>query len=117
MYCMKCGRNIEDDQVFCSDCLSVMARYPVKPGTAVQIPKRKQNAAVKRTTSRRKQLTPEERIQRLKRWLRNALIAWFVTFLLFCAALYPAVLYLMEENHFGLGQNYSVISPTEKTDG
>lgn len=116
MNCMKCGREIEEGQAFCPDCLSVMERYPVKPGTVVQIPKRKQTVMSKRIVSRRKQFSPEEQIRRLRRLLRNALIAWFITFLLLGAALYPAVLYLLEENHFGLGQNYSVITPAEETD-
>lgn len=36
--CLKCGREIEEGQVFCNDCLVQMAKYPVKPGTAVQLP-------------------------------------------------------------------------------
>lgn len=38
--CLKCGREIEEGQVFCNDCLVQMAKYPVKPGTAVQLPSR-----------------------------------------------------------------------------
>lgn len=38
MNCLKCGREIEEGQVFCNDCLVQMAKYPVKPGTAVQLP-------------------------------------------------------------------------------
>lgn len=114
MNCMKCGREIEEGQVFCVECLEVMARYPVKPGTAVVLPKQRKEAPVlKRAPIRRKILTPEERIVKLRKSLRGWVIAWVVTFLLLCAALYPAILYLKEENHFHLGQNYSVITPTE----
>jgi len=107
--CMKCGREIEEGQAFCPDCLSVMERYPVKASATVVLPVRREAVAVKRVLPRRKLLTPEEQIRKLRRVLRVTLIGWLITFLLFCAALYPAVLYLMEENHFGLGQNYSVI--------
>ena len=31
MNCLKCGREIEEGQVFCNDCLVQMAKYPVKP--------------------------------------------------------------------------------------
>ena len=114
MYCMKCGRELEEEGVFCKECLSVMEQYPVKPGTVVQLPKRRETGFVKRAVPRRKTLTAEEQIHKLRRWLRISVVAWFLTFLLFCAALYPAVLYLMEENHFSLGQNYSVIETEEK---
>ena len=38
MHCMKCGREIKGDGVFCGECLTVMGRYPVKPDTALYIP-------------------------------------------------------------------------------
>ena len=40
MYCLKCGREIDGQQVYCNGCLEVMSRYPIKPGTPVQLPKR-----------------------------------------------------------------------------
>ena len=30
MGCMKCGKDITDDNVFCADCLQEMEKYPVK---------------------------------------------------------------------------------------
>jgi len=109
MYCMKCGREIDEGQVFCPDCLLVMAKYPVKPGTTVLLPKRREHSLVKRAVPRRKTVTPEDQIRKLRRALRVVVIGWIITFLLFCAALYPAVLYVFEDNHFLPGQNYSVI--------
>ena len=117
MYCMKCGREIEEGQVFCPDCLLVMAKYPVKPGTAVLLPKRREASFVKRAVPRRKLVTPEEQIRKLRKTIRTMFIVWLVTFLLFCAALYPAVLYLKEDMHFLPGQNYSVIGSQETTEG
>ena len=35
MSCMKCGKEVSEDQVFCPECLAEMERYPVKPGTPV----------------------------------------------------------------------------------
>ena len=117
MFCMKCGREVEEGQVFCSDCLLEMARYPVKPGTAIQLPKRRETPASRKTFTWRKTPTPEEQIRRLRKQLRAAVIFGVVMFLLFCAALYPAVLYLSEEDSFLPGQNYSLIDslvPTEE---
>lgn len=47
--CMRCGREIEEGQVFCQDCLKEMSRYPVDPNTVVQIPLRKESVTGKRT--------------------------------------------------------------------
>ena len=38
---MKCGLEIPDGQVFCDGCLEMMDKYPVKPGTPVNILPRK----------------------------------------------------------------------------
>ena len=117
MFCMKCGREIEEGQVFCHDCLHGMAKYPVKPGTVIQLPKRRETTASRKSFSWRKILTPEEQIRKLKNQLRTVTILALILFLLFCAALYPAILYLAEENHFLPGQNYSLIdslTPTEE---
>lgn len=113
MYCLKCGKEVYEDQVFCSDCLSVMEKYPVKPGTAILLPKRREGNTVSRPASRRKVLTTEEQIQKLRRNIRNLVILWVVTFLMLCAMSVPGIAYLMDQQHFGLGQNYSVITPKE----
>lgn len=38
--CLKCGKKTEGNSVFCGECLTVMERYPVKPGTVVHLPHR-----------------------------------------------------------------------------
>ena len=47
MYCLKCGRDTKSEQVFCNDCLAVMDAYPVKPDTAIHLPKRDPQTASK----------------------------------------------------------------------
>ena len=113
MYCLKCGRDVYGDQVFCSDCLSVMDQYPVKPGTAIQLPKRREGNAAPRPVSRRKNLTAEDQIRKLRRSVRNLFVLWLVTFLALCAMSVPGIAHILEQDHFGLGQNYSVISPND----
>ena len=61
MQCMKCGQAVSEGNVFCADCLAVMSRYPVNADTPVQILPRKAKAAKKR------ELSPEELLQRQKR--------------------------------------------------
>ena len=64
MNCLKCGREIEEGQVFCNDCLVQMAKYPVKPGTAVQLPSRGSAAVSKKVHSRRRtKAAPEEQLK------------------------------------------------------
>ena len=116
MHCMKCGRVVSDERSFCDVCLSGMAKYPVKPGTAVQLPRRRELPSTRRALPRRKMLTPEEQIRKLRKLLRTLFVMWLVTFILFCALLYPAVSYILEGEHFRPGQNYSLIDsllPTE----
>ena len=66
MYCLKCGREVYEDQVFCSDCIAVMEKYPVKPGTVILLPKRREGNGGSRPTVRRKTLTAEEQIRKLE---------------------------------------------------
>ena len=72
MQCMKCGREVEAEQVFCAQCLAGMEKYPVKPGTVVQLPPRpSQPAAKKQPNHHRKPLRPpEEQVKLLRKRAR-----------------------------------------------
>lgn len=74
MQCMKCGRDVESEQVFCDSCLKIMAQYPVKPGVVVQLPRRVESLAKKQTVRRRSLATSEEQIHTLHRAVR-----WLMT--------------------------------------
>lgn len=109
MNCMKCGREIEEGQVFCIDCLKDMANYPVRPGTAVHLPKRPAYSPMRRTMPKRKVRSQEEIIRRLRlrnRWLSLALT---VAILLAILLAFPAVQFFLSVEHYDLGQNYTVI--------
>ena len=80
MFCMKCGREIREDRVFCEECLADMARHPVKPGTPVQLPVRPVQAVAKRS-SRKKEVTVETQLSRQRAaivWLCGLLLASWV---------------------------------------
>ena len=70
MQCMKCGRKIKDNQVFCEECLGIMDTYPVKPGTPIQLPT-PTKSSLPTKLNRRKSLKPEEQIHRLKASVRR----------------------------------------------
>ena len=40
MTCVKCGKNTEDEGLFCARCLEGMEAYPVKPDVHIQLPVR-----------------------------------------------------------------------------
>ena len=68
MNCMKCGREISDEQVFCNDCLAVMDAYPVPPDAVVRIPRRAPRSPEKKY----REVSAKEQILQLRstiRWL------------------------------------------------
>ena len=87
MACMKCGKDCEESQVFCQECLAVMERYPVKPGTTVQLPKRapRSEKKVLRTTPLK------EVVQQQRATIRRMRLALAILFLALC--LVSALLY------------------------
>lgn len=114
MNCMKCGRDIEEGQVFCSSCLEVMAKYPVKPGIAIQLPNKKDHSPVKKAASKRKQPpAPEEQIRKLKKRIRGLVLLWLVTLVLLAAAVYPTLMYFTGNQMRLPGQNYTTVTSTE----
>lgn len=117
MNCLKCGREIEEGQVFCNDCLVQMAKYPVKPGTAVQLPSRGSAAVSKKVHSRRRTKTaPEEQLKALKKRIRilSALLSVCVVLLI---VLSVVTLWYMSANRLLPGQNYSAVTTTAATEG
>lgn len=110
MNCMKCGRETPSEQAFCEDCLLDMEKHPVKPGTAVYLPKHRDHAALKKTPKKRT-VPLEEQVKLLKKQVR-----FLAMLLIFCIAaiaamIYPTVHYLMMD-HFEIGQNYTSIVAT-----
>ena len=111
MNCMKCGREISEDQAFCSLCLEDMSRYPVKPGIAIQLPHRKDSPIPKKIHTRRRQPpTPEEQVLRLKKRIKHLVILWLITLLLLAATIYPTVEFFTGKTLLLPGQNYTAIT-------
>ena len=114
MYCLKCGKETREEQVFCDHCIEVMEEYPVKPGTPVQLPHREAAAAPKKT-SRRKTLSQEEQIQQLRVTVRALLGCLLIMALIlgFFAWQYfrPKI---QSQPQKEIGQNYTVDSTTGK---
>ena len=110
MNCMKCGRETEQDQIFCPECLAEMEKYPVKPGTVVQIPVQ---PAKKQMHHRRPVVTPEEQVKRLTKRTHGLVLALILTSAM--ALLFALLSFdILEKASMAklLGQNYSVITET-----
>ena len=77
MQCMKCGQEIAEGSVFCDACLEVMEKYPVKPGTPVNITPRKptERSQRKHTLSTEDLLAKQLRLNRRLKLLALALAA------------------------------------------
>ena len=114
MNCMKCGQEVKPGEAFCASCLEHMKRYPVKPGTAVVLPSRKESSSAKKPGSRKRILTSDEQISLLKKYNRR------LAYLLIVAIVIIAMLGVLSGHvvkQLGvqkfLGQNYSTIVHTE----
>ena len=108
MNCMKCGREVKEGQVFCWDCLADMEKYPVKPGTVVQLPRHRSEPAVyKKVIPRKKVLTPEEQVKKLKRRIRRMAVGILILLAVIATLLYPMVAEIIEGSKPRPGQNYS----------
>ena len=115
MNCMKCGRETPSDQVFCEDCLLDMEKHPVKPGTVVVLPKRKDHAGIKKPPKKRA-IPLEEQVKILRKRIKTLTILLLFMIAAVGALLYPAALYL-KEDHYKPGQNYNSVSiPTVPTE-
>lgn len=118
MNCMKCGREIEESHVFCRECLAEMEKYPVKPGTVVQLPHVPSYQAAKKPPQRRKAAPPlEDQVKVLRKWARMLAFALVLAIALLLGAGYLAVQqYIDMENKVLPGQNYSSdANPTVST--
>lgn len=109
MYCMKCGREVKGSQIFCDQCLSVMKQYPVKQDIRIQLPHRAPSTE-KKVPTRRKTLSPEEQISKLRNMVKRLLIAFVCVLLLLVftvSLLFHDYDSLSPENT--IGKNYNTI--------
>ena len=111
MNCIKCGRELDCEGVFCTECLADMERHPVKPGTVVLLPPRRPEQPVKKQPRKRRTLTPEEQVKRLKR--RNRILTVILVLMLVIAGFFGYVareaIGRLDIQKFW-GQNYSSIT-------
>lgn len=110
MHCMKCGKQIKEDQVFCEACLEIMERFPVKPGTRVQLPSRP-DPTVKKPAQRKTPLSPKEQNLRLRKAMQWMAAVLAVSLLALAITVSLLVHTLQDRNAQGtIGRNYNTVS-------
>ena len=120
MNCLKCGR--ETEQTFCECCREEMARYPVKPGTIVQLPRDRAASSPRDNQNWRGGISLESQMENQERSLRRLRRAVAVLALLLVAMGAGMLWLLGSENQPPPGQNYSAVTkpsedPTQPTTG
>lgn len=107
MNCLKCGKETDGTNVFCQECLQIMERYPVKPGTPIHLPQRTTHGQEKQPV-RRKETTAEDITQQLRsltRWLTAAIA---ILSILLCITAGMLLHTLNDQQPVGnIGRNYT----------
>ena len=111
MNCLKCGKKTGKTEAFCQECMEVMERYPVKPGTVAQIPNRNAIQAERKAQQLKHEPTPAEQLLRLRGVVRWMAIAVAVLSVLLCIT-GGLLLFLINQDSggYGIGQNYITTS-------
>ena len=120
MKCLKCGR--ETDQTFCESCREDMARYPVKPGTIVQLPKDRAASSPRDNRDWGNVISAETQIENQKKVIRRLSMAVAALALLLVGMGVGMFWILSGVNQPKPGQNYSAVTkpsedPTQPTTG
>ena len=105
MYCMKCGREVEGEEVFCTECMVQMEQEPIAMNASVKIPRQ----PPRDSRSRRPLVHLEEEVKRLER-SNERLRVWVILLatavvLLSMAIYHKQVVQAVED----LGKNYSIV--------
>ena len=114
MGCLKCGRDVQEGQIFCDSCLESMARSPVKAGTPVLLPKPREAGSPRKSSRLKLPPSPEEQVKKLRR--RCRWLASIMTLLLVgCILLGLFCIRLTRDARKPLrGQNYSAMETTSE---
>lgn len=110
MNCMKCGRETQNENVFCQDCLMEMEKYPVQPGTVVLLPRRRETSIIKKMPKRHVP-SAEEQIKFLRKWVMILTVALVICLAAIALMFRPTMHYVLDQ-HVEIGQNYSSIVST-----
>ena len=111
MYCLKCGSDTQQDNVFCNTCLEDMKTCPVRSDATIHLPERPAPEIEKK---QKKVRTPADQIRTLKKVIRFLLIVLLLMSLL--AAVLGFLLHHQSKKSTdttpSIGQNYTPVENT-----
>ena len=113
MNCLRCGRETADQQVFCNGCLDDMARHPVKSDTPIYLPNRKATDAPKKHRRQKKERSPEEIIESLRKRIRFLTAVCLILFMMLTAAAAGVWLAMKQGAQIpmaNIGQNFQTVT-------
>lgn len=111
MYCLKCGKETRGNEVFCGACLEDMEKYPIKPGTAIQLPLRTPRAGSKKPSRRPRSLSPEEQARRLRGMIRRLTATVAILAIALCITAAVLVHTLINQGKGSdIGKNYTAVT-------
>lgn len=109
MNCMRCGKEIQQPQVFCDTCLAAMDAHPVKPDIHVHIPVRPIVAG--KTPGKKAPPSLESQIRKLRRRNKNLVVALICALLaLVLSGVLIFHLSQSESPAYDIGKNYSTVN-------
>ena len=114
MNCLRCGRETQDEHAFCDQCMESMKKYPVRPGTAVILPRHKETAAA-RKAKKHTPPNPKDQIKKLRKQRRRLFVLVLVLLLIvggLAGFLIYDEFYKKEDLTPKPGQNYVVVETT-----
>lgn len=110
MFCLKCGAEISEKAVFCQHCLAEMEKYPVKPDAKFFIPQNRAPSVNKKVAPRKKVISPEDKISRMKKTIQLLSIVLAVSLMALVLSIALLVESITTETpEASIGQNYGTI--------
>lgn len=109
MNCMRCGKEIQQPQVFCDACLAAMDAHPVKPDIRVQLPVRP--VPTGKPSGKKTPPSLESQIKLLRR--RNKHLATALLCALLALALSGVLIFHLSQPEApsqDIGKNYSTVN-------
>ena len=111
MECLKCGKTVKDQQVFCPHCLEVMDTYPVKSNIPIQLPPRREQPSPKKARRKKRALSLEEQLTQLRSRQRRLVAITILLSFLLCVAVGALLLPEIAPEEIEWGKNYTFENP------